>query len=313
MSVENVFVLHHGSASYLRHCLSFSKNSGNRTILVGSDVRFEEKCDEYWDDGIPLPDYDKFCQYYKHMSTNSEEFELLCFRRYFLMLAVARSKNIDHFWMIDSDILLMESLEPMTRFLLEGGYKASLTFQETQREFSWSASAHISFWTVEALANFVEFLCVLYTTDKIHILNEKYRYHVSHNLAGGICDMTALYLWEKERGDTFNNATAHLHGMALYDHNINCDFNYSDDQFQMVPFLGVKRVKYDGAHCVAVRQNGSTCRIASLHFQGSAKKYMDRFVESKSLSLLPYLSYLPLKLREKLASLVRRAIPKTVS
>ena len=107
------------------------------------------------------------------MSTNSEEFELLCFKRYFLMLAIARMKNTADFWMIDSDVLLLEDLAPVTRIFRERGYAASLTFQDTKSEFSWSASAHISFWTLEALADFVEFLGSLYTTDKIQKLNEK--------------------------------------------------------------------------------------------------------------------------------------------
>jgi len=97
--------------------------------------------------------------------------------------------------------------------------------------------------------------------------------------------------------------------LAVYDHNINASNNYSTDIFESVPFLDVKRVHSDsGKFSYVVDASGKRHRVACLHFQGTAKKYMKRFNKTGRVSLLDNLEFVPRRIAGRVLRPIKRML-----
>lgn len=296
-----VFLIHSGNQHYLKECL-LQAAMLHKTYLIGDNDRLEKICYSYHKDDKSLDRFSEFKNSYKHMSANPIAFELQCFKRFFLMQRVAEEKQLDHFWMIDSDLLLVENLSELTNFLIENKYDCSLSIQENKNPFGWSASPHISFWTRKSLSEFINFCIYTYTIDP-QLLIEKYNYHTANAIPGGICDMTLLFLWSKDREGTHNNAKYDRKINLLLDHNINESKNHGSDQFSFNRVLSIKNIFFheNKYYCedVVSKQN---VPVACLHFQGSAKKYISNFRKVKNtMNLRDYAYLIPEIILEKIA------------
>ena len=274
LDYPSVFLVHKGKADYLDLSLKYSIRFGHKTYLVSNEVSYSDKCDFFIQDNFDCPEYESFKKNYIHCSSNSEEFELLCFRRYFYLLNAIKKFDIKNFWMIDSDVVLLDSLSSYQKYLESEGYQASLSIEVGQENgYKWSASPHISFWTKASLESFVEFLRGFYTKE-LENISEKYEYHKLNGMSGGICDMTALYLWARNRQKIDSNLLAHHKGFGYFDHNINQQGNDSLEIMKMVPELRVKKVSSTQGKSYLSLADGLKIRVTCLHFQGGAKQYM---------------------------------------
>ena len=281
----SVFIVHQGKADYLDLSLKYSIRFGHKTYLIGSEDCYSESCDGLIQDNYHCPEFELFKKSYIHYSSNTEEFELLCFRRYFYLLDSIKKFDIKNFWMIDSDVLLLDSLAGYQNFLEGEGYDCSLSIEEGQENgYKWSASPHISYWTRDSLGSFVEFLGGFYTEELKNII-EKYEHHKVHGISGGICDMTALYLWSRNQGKIDSNLLAHRKGFGYFDHNINQQGNISSEQVEMLPQLSVKKIYSIKGKSYLSMVDGLKIQLTCLHFQGGAKQYMKILDLSNELAL----------------------------
>lgn len=303
MSNTPVFIVHNGSQAYLADAIKASIKSGNQTILIGNDQKIGSCCSNFYSDEILLKKFEIFSRNYQHLSSNSFAFELHCFKRFFLLLEVAGRIGLNKFWMIDSDVILLENLSDYANEISSDGYSTSLSWQlQSSTSMSWSASPHISYWTLEALDDFVKFLINLYLPENIPELYKKYEFHLNKKIPGGVCDMTALYLWINQGIRVHNNAINLKLNSAIFDHNINAGSNYAENEYKTVPFLGIKKIKWSLQDKVfyAFHKDGSLRRVLALHFQGDAKRYISRFICFKGLSLLICLDFIPRAIYRKL-------------
>jgi hypothetical protein len=286
---ETVFIIHHGTQDYLKVAAHFGRKFGNRAVLIGNDPSAGRMCDQYFDDcQIDLPDYNKFERSYVHMSSATREFELLCFKRYFYLHFIAKAHALEHFWMIDSDLVLLHDLTLLVKnpLLKESIAAFSTPYQD---DLALASSPHCSYWTLQGLEQFIQFLGQMYQGEIRKLLDEKYAHHLEHNVPGGICDMTALYLWQKNNARVLNLADAHLHGLPLFDNNLNHDGNLHAKEFEMIKRVNLKKVS--GAFPNFFAHNAitkSTVPIACLHFQGKAKAYMKHFMHNEAISYSAY-------------------------
>ena len=309
-SPESIFLIHHGHQDYLRIAASEAKASSNCVILVGNDAVTGQLCDAYYDDTtVLLPEYAIFESEYEHLSTATREFELLCFKRYFYLLTVAKERNLNHFWLIDSDAVVLSDLRVFAHdFLLPQEYLAGLSTRH-QDLMDWASSPHTSFWTLEGLSDFIEFLLTLYHGETRKLLDQKYQWHVQHQIPGGICDMTALFLWQQARKNkVFNLALAHQQGLPFFDNNLNEDGNTAKHEFQMVGNVKLKKIRFSGHRYWAHPTNSSPpLEVAALHFQGRAKACMATFQQRRAIT---YATYAPYAFRQycqkRIASLQRK-------
>lgn len=316
---QEIFLIHHGNQDYLQIAARCTQEAGNHVILIGNDAVTGKLCTAYYDDAlIDLPEYRDFEAQYVHLSSAPIEFELLCFKRYFYLYAVAKQRGLNHFWMIDSDATVLQDLTAITNdFLLPNDYCAGISTPRqsafNQDGFWWACSPHTSFWTIAGLEDFLSFLKNLYKGETRELLDQKYEWHLQNNMPGGICDMTALFLWQKNKGNVYNFAKAHLEGLPFFDNNLNETGNVIDHEFAMVQNVMLKKVtQLNKMHWVHKSEGTQAMPVAALHFQGRAKVCMATFEKEHQITYWTYAPQVFLQYVAKRKSSLIRKIKKLI-
>lgn len=194
-----IIVVHRGNQSYLRDSLRCARNAGNHVVLIGDESNSK---DQQWVDfrTCQSGNYEHFVDIYQHMSSNPYKFELICFERYFLTHSYMKQHKLTECVMMDSDICLFDQI---TKENFEYADLAILV-PEQKTEYSLSASAHFSYWTIDALEKMLSFLIQSYESIPEE-MTKKWEWHQRTGAPGGICDMTLLYLFSKSyRGKILN-------------------------------------------------------------------------------------------------------------
>jgi hypothetical protein len=215
------------------------------------------------------PAYAQFRDAYVHLSSNSAEFEMICFRRYFLLAQhLAAHPECRAFVLIDSDVLVFRGIRAHIERLVG---KADFSGSFIRPSEAWDPcqiSPHVSYWTSEGLLGFVAYVLQTYTTpegrSRLRAIANRF---VARGTRGGISDMTLLHLWAHATGNVapINRQS----GGGAIDHNINSAHNLFEYEFSMRG--GAKRIAYvDGQPCLAT-PSGELVKALALHFQGSAK------------------------------------------
>ena len=97
-----IIVLHKGSSDYLKICLAQAKfsNPNSRIILLGDETN-ETLAKQVGAEHYLICNYFskalEFEKIYKHYSTNSYNFELFCFQRWFVVDEFINSEGLDKF------------------------------------------------------------------------------------------------------------------------------------------------------------------------------------------------------------------------
>jgi hypothetical protein len=116
------------------------------------------------------------------------------------------------------------------------------------------------------------------------IAQEKWDWHRTTGTAGGVCDMTMLYLWAQNRNDVVNFASPL--GGGVFDYNINSAENTQSGEYET--WLGKKKIVFrDGKPYGRRCEDGAIVRFRSLHFQGAAKSQMERYAAKNTYALYP--------------------------
>lgn len=312
LTPQEVFLIHHGNQGYLQIAARGTRAAGNQVILIGNDSETAGLSNAFYEDSqIDLPDYRIFEDQYIHLSSAPVKFELLCFKRYFYLYAIAKQRGLSHFWMIDSDAIVLQDLSEITnQFLLPNHFCAGVSTRH-QKPFDWASSPHTSFWTLSGLESFLSFLKNIHNGETRKLLDEKYNWHLTNNVPGGICDMTALFLWQKDRNDVFNLAKAHLEGLPLFDNNLNEDGNMFAHEFLMVSSVRLKKIIHEGGQYWAQLQKGSgQISVAALHFQGRAKSCMATFERVRNITYWSYAPYSFIQYAQKRNNSFQRKVKK---
>ncbi|HGS4441133.1 TPA: hypothetical protein ACMDNB_002768 [Vibrio cholerae] len=259
-----IFIVHKGNQKYLEYSLRSCEQYHDVHLLGDSSNKnlTDNWCNIEEIESEFILEFDKV---YKHMSTNYEWFEKICFYRYIYMYEYAKSNKIDSFFHCDSDLILLHSLNNIKLYLDK--YSVALMRPQRQDNFRYTASPHISYWTLDGLKEFIEFFLFTYKNN-IGVLQEKYQYHKSNNLPGGICDMTLLYLYSEYSPKVFN--LFDLKDISL-DYNVSSVENYGDCRHKLI--FGVKKIKVIKNKLYFV-YNDSTKIVLCLHMQGRAKLFM---------------------------------------
>ena len=192
-------VVHRGGQRYLKECLDYAAANKHQVVLLGdcSNQKYEG-INIYWHDYSDFGSeaMHQFNSFYQHFSTNPFEYERFCFERHFLVYEYARRNHLDSFFVMDSDVLLGKMSRNQREKLRGcfGEHDAALCWPEKQGKMEWTVSPHFSWWRIDALKDFLNYLLEIYQ-ENLHILKEKAAWHRQNDLPGGICDMTLLYLW----------------------------------------------------------------------------------------------------------------------
>lgn len=264
-----VVFIHNGAQEYLKCAIESAKKLDNEIVLLGDETN-KFLSDKWYDmDMLAGKRYESFKKDYVHMSTNSYEFELACFKRYFSLLSYMESEGISRCIMIDSDILTYCTYETLNCFQQ---YDFVATIPYGQAEFDWCVGPQILGITLEALKDLV---CYIEDTYNNHLerLKAKDVYYKERHLKGGICDMSLLYLWVQRTEFSCYNLLDYKE--AVFDNSVQMA-NYDQKiWFQRNVLLGIKKLILRNDKLYVVREdNNERVEVATLHFQGSAKSIM---------------------------------------
>jgi hypothetical protein len=265
-SVPIVF-LHQNNSEHLAHSLAQAKRSNpdSTVFLLGDDSNNQYAGVKHYQ----LRDYftgaSQFAAVYKHYSTHSPAFELICFQRWFILREFLAAHKIDRCVYLDSDVLLYANVtDDMEKF------------RRFDFTLCWNIIGCVFFLTHrEGLERLCRFMMDLYAKK------DKYQYdrivahfaaRQKHGLPGGACDMTALQLYNEANFGRVGEAS-HIIDGSVYDPNINMPhpgFEMEND---------IKKVVWEnGFPYGTYLPTGEKIRFNSLHFNGQhAKSLMSRY------------------------------------
>ena len=248
--------------------VSLNNNIYNENVLKmakkhNEDVRILFSSNETYPDDIAgqnLNEYTNLYNHfaenvYKHMSTNSAEIELMSFKRIMVLYEYMKSNNINVLFYCDNSVLLNVNISELGFDISKPHYCIP---DNSQNIYRWSASMHTSLLTLEFLENLIELILDTYQNN-ISLIEDKHNHHKTTNTAGGICDMTFLYLYSKD--DEVINLL-----MYGFDHSINTDESNVCNFYKIVNNQKVLRIRDEKIYTTLSTDNEVI--LYSLNFPG---------------------------------------------
>lgn len=286
-----VLFYHTGNQEYLKVALEQCRKYNQSVILLGdvSNQRIAQQAGcEWYCAGI----YDektlwkKFVSRYIGMSANDYNFELNCFRRFFVIKEFIKQSQIDRFVYLDSDILTYCDFSELEQFHIAD---SGMSVPKEQSEFGWVANCGISLWNRKSLDSFLNY-CIDVYENHLEILEKKWKYHEENGVPGGICDMTLQYLWFKNDCSCDKvNLVDRENGMAgVMDFNVNLAMNCYRQEYEMNSYVQIKKIEIQGEKAFLKSRTGESVRVFAVHFLGPAKQYMKSYAKNEKLSLKDY-------------------------
>lgn len=276
-----IIVLHKGSSDYLKICLAQAKfsNPNSRVILLGDETN-ETLAKQVGAEHYLICNYfskaQEFAKIYKHYSTNSYDYELFCFQRWFVVDEFINSEGLDKFLHIDSDVLLYADFSKELEFIdFINNY--DLTYSH--------ASAHTSFFNNRrALCEFCNFIFEIFSDnsffaqfennpndDKIYFKQGGFELELDKPLS----DMTLVYFFTKlNRVRCLDTNKADFKNCCI-------NGNFLSNSMQCSPFGNICYTVFDNCNIpyfIDIR-NGipKLLKMYSIHFQGWKKGLMSKY------------------------------------
>ncbi|MFA6103022.1 MAG: hypothetical protein WCV67_07265 [Victivallaceae bacterium] len=286
MKIPLIFI-HQGYNDYLNYTLrqAHFSNPDAEIILIGDESNDKFDFVKHYRAEDYQRNADAFAGVYKHMSFNSYEFELICFKRWFILEDFMIQHQLHGTFVFDTDVMIYSDLTAMAENLSDSGNNGFAVTGES------SLSPHVIFWQKQTLSSFNQFLLESYSLPEvIEKYQQKWTHHISNKLAGGICDMTALCLFNSQAAHVQYQNLLKIEDDATFDLNINESSNLKDNEF--VKTRGQKKIIWNNNQPYAIRKSDNReIRFHALHLQGHAKLLLDKyyrgpdFRERKSISL----------------------------
>lgn len=292
-----VFFVHSGNQDYLGQTIKQAEKTNKTVYLLGDDSN-RTIAANWFDMKLYLTQkWEQFKKIYIHMSSNPYEFELNCFRRFFVVYEFAKKMDIKSFFMVDSDCLVYSNFSELNL----SNYDAGLSIPKNQENYDWTASPHNSYWTLEALESFLNYLFYEYTKN-LKELEIKWNYHQKNNIRGGICDMTLLYLWATSDSTIRILNTTLGVDKGVFDHFLSVSEGYKKGTFPIYRFCEMKHFRFVDGKAYFKDKNKNWIRTYTIHAQGKSKIY----IKALSLEKDNHLYYVMIKIRKYIFSILRK-------
>ena len=257
-----VILIHKGYSDYLQFTIKQSSKN-NITYLI-SDTNPSINCNNFtfFNSENYLGLYDNFTPHYSHMNTTPYDYELFCYKRWFILKDFMEKHNLDKVFYIDSDVLLF--VDVTNEFEKFKQYDMTLLHR---------TAAISSFITKRGIDSFCDMLLSIYSNKDgypFKKINSHYTIRNQSGLGGGVCDMTLFeffhYHSEFGGGPGRVGEMMQIINDSTYDHNINA----KDNDYEFVNNL--KKIQViDKYPFVYNKKLKKLIKFNSIHFQGSAK------------------------------------------
>jgi len=239
-------------------------------------------------------EFNIFLEKYVHLSTNSKEFELACFERYFALNALFNSLNLSAAWQLDTDVWPSKFLHVFDEFELV------LSCEYLDRSV---ISAHASKFSSRCLKDLVSFLNFRLYDDHLEEMTRVFNDRIKGGLLGGICDMRAIGYWLKSStGIKWHNSYgSETSGYFINDTLGTLELEVTKAK-KINKFFLVKRTQTG----FSFQQLGSKKLFATLHFQGHYKLLIPIFDRTSLLMGNLRTMRLTIRILAKIKSLLQR-------
>jgi hypothetical protein len=255
-----------------------NSDSGVDLIYEGNDIAVDREIKKKVNlipvdkiiSGARSSELNEFCSHYRHMSSNSMEFELFCWKRWYYLLYYMELEHIDRVLYLDTDVLINYPTDYLLNHYSSIMKPCALMIpQQDHRNFSWCVSGHSSFWTRAALQEFCGFASDSFASaEKFSLYSQKWKWHNETCSPGGICDMTTLYLFWRSNQMSITNLAEEYEGGVL-DMNFSLSLNYRENEYVLKD--GHKAVEFVDGKPVFFRDKDGRVKAHAIHFQGNAK------------------------------------------
>lgn len=242
---------------------------------------------------------------YIHLSPNSQEYELFCFERYYIVRAYMEKMNMKECIMLDSDVCTY------TNYSEHGFQKydiaaSGMYYRDTDK---WMIVPHVTYWKLDALRNFTDFLIREYCSHSSR-LQDKYQLLVSQKASYGISDMSLLYLWVSEHCHNYYNHAIARNG-ETFDVFLSSRTNCDGVDFKM--HHGIKVVEFRNRIPYFETEDGEKIKANVIHAQGDRKKYIHMLTRYKYNDISLWLAetgFSLIKLSQRGRRYIKRIIAK---
>ncbi len=279
----NCVVIHKGYQPYLRHNLEITSKN-NKVYLIGdssvevlgnisNNVKFLDIKKFQSNEKIKF-----FKENFKNYSTNSFEFEWFCFERVLLIESFMEEFGLEKVFHIDSDNILLTNINDLN-FTSNNAY----VIPANKDRFTMAGSIHAGLIDMDFCTKFSELYEDIYINkSKFDLIEKKIQHHKVNEIAGGICDMTLYFLLYDQKFLSIQNLLIPFHNISGEEYVFMNNYNLGEGYFHDQNFEMKKgRIKIYNGNSINDLVNNKKIKIANIHYQGKAKKYLNRFTKFK--------------------------------
>lgn len=184
-----ILIIHFGNQTYFENCIKYAKKNNNKVYLIGDDTN--KYCQSKYNinhihkNELEFGKFNDCKKYYKHMSSNNYNYELICFQRIFYIYNLMLIKKITKVFHLDSDCKLLVNVN---NFDIFNNYDACYMIKD-----NLSSSIHNSYLTKKFCESYINLYMDIYKNkSKLYLISNKIKNHYKDGkyINGGICDMT---------------------------------------------------------------------------------------------------------------------------
>lgn len=278
----SIIFVHKGFPLYFRIALEHAciTQPNTRIIVLTDNVNYKNQISKKHQPHLefyPIEEYSKsasqFEPLYVHMSPNSIDFELICFKRWFIINEFVKAQNksnensIFDFFCCDSDNLVYSDVCEISKSRLEGK-----TISITNR-----ICPNCTYFTIDSIDFFCSYIMEQYSkTENMNRLKLFYKEKVEKKL-GGICDMTMFELLEQDKPGMIHDFGKIQNG-HVFDNQI---FSAEGLNVKFKTSHCLKQIKFKNKipYGLYFDSDGSKQKVIFdvLHFNAGSKVYMGKF------------------------------------
>ena len=285
MKTDNLscVIIHKGYQPYLKYNLEITSRNNNVFLIGDESIKFLEKLNN----NITFIDINKYENInkligykdkFENYSTNSFEFEWFCFARVFILQEFLNDFNLNQVFYIDSDNILLVDIRKLK-------FKKSCAYliPNNQENFRMSASIHSGLIDKNFCFEFEKIFNEIYISKEKHsLIIPKVDYHKKFNVPGGICDMTLYYLLYSENYIDPQNLLEDITLNEMSDYIFMLNINTSEGLSSYECYeLEKDKIKIFAGNKIKDLSKNKMLNLCNIHFQGPAKKKLNRFTKFK--------------------------------
>ncbi len=293
-----VIFTHTGNAVYLQTALLQAKKiCGDNIFLLGDESNSKSPVHHaYISDLEKSPLFVEFKNHFKNLSPNGHDYELFCFKRWFLILEFCKKNNIQEFFCVDSDVLIYKNLYELKDILKNIDFSVI-------RITGKFAGPQCSYFKISSLEKYCNFI-LNYYQNRFNELESLYNQFKKEKNISGISDMVLLALFCEENPGKYidfdydvkiKNSHNQLYNNInfSFDENISCSAGFKLKD-------GIKYITFKEYIPYCTREDtDEEVPFYILHFQGAAKKLMEKYstITKSEIKSSPYMRTLKMKER----------------